>query len=52
VNDRQGGFNDPEDFRAYINDMHALGYDIQLHVNLQRQFVDERYGDTQISSCL
>lgn len=52
VNNRQGGFNSSADFKKYIGDMKERGFDIQLQINLQKEFLDGRDGDQLISSCL
>jgi hypothetical protein len=52
VNHHQGGFNDPNDFKQFIDNMHQAGYDIQLKVDLAKQFVHGNDGDQLISSCL
>jgi hypothetical protein len=52
VNNRQGGFNDPNDFKLFIDNMHHAGYNIHLKINLAKQFVQGSDGDQLISSCL
>ena len=52
VNPRQGGFNNPDDFKQYIEQMKATGFDIQLQINLEKQFLDGKDGDQLISSSL
>jgi hypothetical protein len=52
MNNQQGGFNDPNDFKMFIDKMHQAGFDIELQVELGKTFVHGSDGDQLISSCL
>jgi hypothetical protein len=52
VNESHGGFNDPADFKGFIDEMHRRGFNIELQVDLAKKFVNGSDGDQLISSCL
>jgi Helitron helicase-like domain at N-terminus len=52
VNPRQGGFNNVNNFKAFINDLHATGFNMELKTNLTKKFLNGSNGDQLISSSL
>jgi hypothetical protein len=52
LNDHQGGFNDPDDFKEFIDNMHKAVFDVQLKADLAKQFVQGSGSDQLISSWL
>ena len=39
MNNQQGGLNNPEDFKRFIDDMHQAGFKIELQVELGKKFL-------------
>jgi hypothetical protein len=52
VNQRQGGFNNADDFKGFINEMHEAGFNMEVKTNLTKEFVNGTDGDQLISSSL
>jgi dihydroorotase len=52
VKNCQGGFNDPNDFKEFIDNMQQAGFNINLKIDVAKQFVNGSDGDQLICSCL
>jgi hypothetical protein len=52
VNERHGGFNKPADFKQFVDRMHQSGYNINLQVNLEKEFCRGKDGDQLVNACL
>jgi hypothetical protein len=52
VNPRQGGFNNTNDFKGFINELHTVGFNMELKTNLTKEFLNGGNGDQLISSSL
>jgi hypothetical protein len=40
VNPRQGGFNNANNFKGFINELHATGFNMELKTNLTKEFLN------------
>ncbi len=47
-----GGFEQPEDFKKYVEDMAKSGYDIEFQADLQKEFVTEGDAEVLLDACL
>jgi hypothetical protein len=47
-----GGFDDPEAFKEYVTKMRESNFNVELKLDLQREFVNSKDGDPLISTCL
>ena len=47
-----GGFDEPEAFMKFADELQRLNYDVELKVNLEKQFVKESDADQLVGSCL
>ena len=52
MNENDGGFDDSEAFKSYVNEMKRDGFDLQLKLNLSKDFIEGKDGDQLISSSL
>jgi hypothetical protein len=52
VNKQQGGFNNPADFRHYMDNMQRSRFEVSMQIELGKEFVNSGDGDQLISSCL
>ena len=51
MNNQQGGLNNPEDFKRFIDDMHQAGFKIELQVELGKKFLNGSDGDQNVIIC-
>ena len=51
VNGRDGGFEKPEAFRKYVEEMKKKGFDVEFQCNLQKSFATDG-GDSLMNSCI
>ena len=47
-----GGFEKPEDFKQYVEDMAKSGYDVEFQADLQKDFVTEGDAEVLLDACL
>ena len=52
TNASSGGFNNREDFKAFVEEMREKHYDVQFKAEIEREFVTCSDGDHLIGACL
>jgi len=52
TNERAGGFDDPEAFKTYVNEMKEKNFNVELQLQLGKEFVQSGDGDPLVNSSL
>ena len=47
-----GGCDNPEHFKKYVQDMAEQGYDVEFQANLKQEFMNDSEGDLLLDACL